>query len=304
MTDHPSPTVGELGEQYLLERFAAAPVGGDVLVGPGDDCAVCDTGGLRLTLLKTDCVVGGVHFTLDEDFRRVGHKALARAISDIGSMGGTPRHALVTLMMPPSTTLAQVDALYAGLRAVGERFGVQIVGGETTSAPPPHRDALMVNIALTGDVDRDHVTTRAGGQPGDALFVTGVLGGSIAGHHLDFIPRLAEGQWLAANGATAMMDLSDGLAKDLPRLAKASGCEAHLDLTALPLRGDSTPTDALNDGEDFELLVAVPEDRVHALLITWRSAFPDTRITRIGRLVEPGSADATPLHGGFDHFSG
>lgn len=296
-------TVGDVGEQFLLDRFAARPSSTKVIVGPGDDCAVAQGTSIgQVLLLKTDCVISGVHFSPNEELERVGSKALARAISDIAAMGGTPLDALITLVLPPSLTIAKLDALYRGIDAMAARFDVNIAGGETSSAPPPHRDAFFINIALTGSVAEGKFITRSGGSPGDQLFVTGLLGGSIHGHHLDFIPRINEGHWLAAQGASAMMDLSDGLAKDLPRLAAISNCAYRIDLDSLPLTPDCTVEQALNDGEDYELLVAFPPEVAATIVANWQTEFPSVPFTNIGELLTMNSPSATPLTGGYDHF--
>lgn len=296
-------TVGDVGEQFLLDRFSARPPSTRLIVGPGDDCAVAQgTSVGQLLLLKTDCVIAGVHFSHHEDLERVGNKALARAISDIAAMGGTPLEALITLVLPPSLTVAKLDALYRGLDAMAAKFNVNIAGGETSSAPPPHHDAFFINVALTGSVADGKFITRSGGSPGDQLFVTGQLGGSIHGHHLDFIPRVSEGQWLAAQGASAMMDLSDGLAKDLPRLAAMSDCSSRIVLDSLPLSQNRTIENALNDGEDYELLVALPPEVAASIDTHWQKHFPSVPFTKIGELLTIDSPAATPLTGGYDHF--
>lgn len=296
-------TVGDVGEQFLLDRFTARPSSNRLIVGPGDDCAV--TKGIdtkQSLLLKTDCVIAGVHFTQDENLERVGSKALARAISDIAAMGGNPLEALITLVLPPTLTIAKLDDLYRGLDAMAARFNVNIAGGETASASPPHRDAFIISVALTGSVDDEKFITRSGASPGDQLFVTGRLGGSIHGHHLDFIPRVSEGQWLAAHGASAMMDISDGLAKDLPRLASMSDCSYRIDLDSLPLTRGCNVKQALNDGEDYELLIAFPPEVADTINSRWRSEFPSVLLTNIGELLIADSLAATPLTGGYDHF--
>ena len=210
-----------------------------MLVGAGDDCAVIGRPrDARWQLLKTDAVVEGVHFLAAEDPQRVGWKALCRAISDIAAMGGVPAHALITLAAPPTTRVARVKALYAGLRKAARKYGVAIVGGETSRSPGP----LFLNVALTGWVERQHCVLRSGGRPGDLLYVTGRLGGSLAGKHLDFQPRLEEARWLVSHfKPRAMMDLSDGLAADLPRLAAASHCGYVVDEERLPLNRGCTP---------------------------------------------------------------
>ncbi|HEX8311949.1 MAG TPA: thiamine-phosphate kinase [Chthoniobacteraceae bacterium] len=290
-----------LGEDRLIAALTRGlPSRSDVRVAAGDDCAVI--GGprdLRWRLLKTDAVAEGVHFLPTEDLRRVGWKALCRAISDIAAMGGVPEHALIALAAPPTMEVAQVQALYAGLRRAARKFGVAIVGGETTRS----QGRLSVTVTLTGSVERAHCVLRSTGRAGDVLFVTGRLGGSIAGHHLDFKPRLTEARWLVEHyRPRAMMDLSDGLGADLPRLAKASGCGYLLDESAVPKNRNCTIAQALGDGEDYELLFAIAPREATRLESSWPKAFPKLPLTRIGTL----TGKITALRrksAGYDHFA-
>ena len=188
--------LSDLGEDAVVrELVRGLPLGENVILGAGDDCAVLGRSSDKWwRLAKTDAVIQGVHFLPGEKPERVGWKALCRAISDIAAMGGIPEHALITLGVSASAELTWVRGLYAGLRKAARRFGVGIVGGETCRSP----GATFISIALTGRVQRECCVTRSGGKVDDAIYVTGQLGGSLAGKHLDFIPRLAEGQWLAA----------------------------------------------------------------------------------------------------------
>lgn len=289
--------LSDLGEDALVARLTRdLPRSPSLLVGPGDDCAVTGRRNAAVwTLLKTDCVIEGVHFTPDTDFARVGWKALARNISDIAAMGGEPEHALVTVALPPSLGVEKADALYAGLSRCAKAFGVAIAGGETARSPGP----VFISVALTGRVERGRCVTRSGGKPGDILFVTGHLGGSLAGKHLDFTPRLQEARWLTAHFRLhAMMDLSDGLGADLPRLARASGCGFDL-LPDLPLTPGCSREAGLSDGEDFELLFAASPRQATAIERQW--PFATLPLTRVG-LLTANTAPSSNLHG-FDHFA-
>jgi len=290
------------GEDRLVaELTRALERGENVLVGPGDDCAVIGRPrDARWQLFKTDVVIEGVHFRREYDPRRVGWKALCRALSDIAAMGGVPAHALVTLAVSPDENVERVKALYAGLRKAARRFGVSIVGGETSRSPGP----LFVNVALSGWVERTRCVLRSGGRPGDFLYVTGRLGGSRAGRHLDFIPRLAEGGWLTAHfRPTAMMDLSDGLAADLPRLAAASRCGFTLDESRVPRTRGATLAQALGDGEDFELLFALAPQKSAKLERAWPRQFPRLALTRIGTLNSKFKIQNSKFPRVFDHFA-
>ena len=287
-------SVRQLGEDGLIARICRdLPKPAHVIVGPGDDCAVVGAGE-ELTLLKADAVVAGVHFLHDEKSTRVGWKAVARVLSDFAAMGGEPGELLITLALAPEVSVDWVDGLYRGMSSCLEQHGGVIVGGETISLP--QGAPTMVSVAGKGRVARANLVTRGGGRPGDGIYVTGRLGGSIHGKHLDFTPRLREAAWLVSNGGvTAMMDLSDGLAKDLPRLARMSGVGFELNRDSLPCSEGSTLAQAIGDGEDYELLLTSGDD----LKPAWDKKFPELEITRIGTLLE-GAGDS--IEGGWDHF--
>jgi len=292
--------LGSIGEDALVARLLAdSPAGVGTVVGPGDDCAAIRQRGSRdLLLLKTDCVVEGVHFLPTQPAAQVGWKALCRALSDIGAMGGTPQSALITIFTPKDRRVAYWTGFYRGLNKAARRFGVGIVGGETS-----HASQVAIAITLTGLVPATQILTRSGGRPGDRIFVTGRLGGSIRGHHLKFTPRVAEGRWLAQQKLpSAMMDLSDGLGTDLPRLASMSRCGYRVDLAALPKNRGCDTKQAVSDGEDYELLFSVPARRCARLLGAWATAFPQTRLTEIGQLISPDET-SSDLAQGYEHFS-
>lgn len=304
-------TLGGVGEDALIADLLAQlrPVQdqgprSDVFIGAaeGDDCAILRAPGEpdRWRLLKTDCVIEGIHFAPDAEPERVGWKALCRVVSDFAAMGGAePAHALVTVALRRETPLAYARGLYAGLGRAGEAFGVRIVGGETARSPGP----AFLSVALAGTVPRRRCVRRGGGRAGDALFVTGQLGGSFAsGRHLDFTPRLREARWLTARFPVhAMMDLSDGLGADLPRLARASRTGFRLEPGRLPLAPGCDATSALNDGEDYELLFALAPRHAETLTAGWAREFPDLPLSRVGELTAPGAGGGTGASG-FDHF--
>lgn len=294
-------TLAQTGEDALVRRLRRnLPTRPDVVVGAGDDCAVVRSPGRGWwELLKTDCVVEGVHFSRGMDLGRVGWKALARAASDIAAMGGEPAHALVTLLAPPGRKVADMARLYRGLCRCARRLGISIVGGETSRAP-----RLAVAVSLAGRVRAARCIRRDGAKAGDVILVTGKLGGSRGGHHLDFMPRLREGQWLAKQrGLHAMMDLSDGLARDLPRMARASGLDFVIQESALPLRAGCSPQKGWADGEDYELLLAVKSGAAAGLEHAWRRRFPKLPLTRIGSFVAKGKGQRPSFAAkGWEHF--
>lgn len=286
-----------MGEDALIARLVGLVPTGAGLEGPGDDCAVADEGGAHLRLLKTDALVEGVHFVRGENARRVGWKAVARVVSDFAVMGGLPERLLATLALPAETELQWVEDVYRGMGDCLKEFGAVMVGGETCRVP--QGSAAVISISGTGRVERDSLVTRSGGNAGDGIWVTGTLGGSLRGKHLDFMPRVLQARWLVEHfKPTAMMDLSDGLARDLPRLAGASGCGFVLDRAMIPVTGGHTLEQALEDGEDFELLFTIPESE--GFEIGWERIFPGLRLSRIGRLVEFGNGEG--MSGGWDHF--
>ena len=284
-------------EFELITRLKSGlPTNDSVIVGAGDDCAVIDAGvSGKWQLHKTDAIVEGIHFTRETAPEKVGHKALGRALSDIAAMAGTPRWATVTLGLPDGFDGEMVEAIYEGINRLAKRHEVAVVGGETVSNP----ERLAISVAVVGEVDRTKCVLRAGAKPGDGIWATGELGGSVEGHHLDFSPRLAEGRWLAEHFLpSSMIDLSDGLAGDLGHLLDAANAGAELLENALPIRREARlrarESDAakppliaaLTDGEDYELCFTLGQGNAVALLDQFRKAFPDTPISCIGRIIE------------------
>lgn len=308
-------------EFELIEKLARSlPTNKSVVTGCGDDCAVIDLGlPDKLLLFKTDAIVEGIHFKIDAPPEKIGHKALARCLSDIAAMGGTPTTALITIALPKMYDPAFIEGIYSGINALARKHDVAISGGETTTNP----ERILLSVALLGTVPRGKAVLRSGAEPGDAIFVTGELGGSIASRHLDFEPRLTEGRWLAEHfHLHAMIDLSDGLAGDLRHILKASRVGAELLTTSIPIsrvaklasKAESPAKPpllaALTDGEDFELLFTVaPKDAV-ALLDSWKKQFPKLALTCIGKITAGegitlrDKTGARPLKAhGYEHFA-
>ena len=273
----------------------------DVITGIGDDCAVIRRTAMKgvLELLKTDALVEGIHYSPGTPLQSVGWKALCRPISDIAAMGGTPENALITVAAPAGWGSAEWLSLYRGLGKAARLFRISIVGGETTGSP----GALFISVALTGTIHQKSLRLRSGGKPGDLICVTGKLGGSFKnGRHLRFHPRLAEGAWLGAQaGVSAMMDLSDGLGSDLPKLTAASGTSFKIDPGLLPRHRGCSIHDAISDGEDYELLCCVRPTHWKNIQSSWKKQFPSLPLSCIGQLI-PGNLPSTSLPSGYDHL--
>jgi len=274
--------LGAVGEDRLLAQLLPKLSGdASVVVGPGDDCAVV-RGPIRdsLLLLKTDCIVEGIHFKVGSPPQSVGWKAMARPLSDFAAVSGVPRFALVTLIVPAKREIDWVKKLYRGLRKAANAFRVAIVGGETSNINGP----TVISVSVSGVVEKNRWVGRNGAKAGDALFVTGRLGGSGRGKHLKFKPRIEEARWLTKNFVVhAMMDVSDGLGADLPRLAGASGLGFEIESPLVPRNPGCTLQQALGDGEDYELLFAVSRRVASNLQRRWRRRWR-LELTRIGFL--------------------
>jgi len=299
--------LGDLGEDRLLNELLPHLASGTAVVaGPGDDCAVVETQDRgKLLVLKTDCIVEGVHFLRGTNALDVGWKAMMRPLSDFAATSAVPQFALITLMLSEETDVAWVKQLYQGLRTAADRFRVSIVGGETSNTP----GAIAISASIIGFVERDRWVSRGGAKPGDDLFVTGRLGGAWKRKHLRFIPRLMESRWLTKNfSIRAMMDLSDGLGTDLPRLARASKVGFKIETENLPLSRGAKINDAISKGEDYELLFAVPRRENKRLQKKWPWKFPKLPLTHIGSLTSQSArslsaaADNPQLKGGYVHF--
>ena len=285
-------TVGELGETALIERIServrrASPLqtmGGRVITGIGDDAAVWRVGGVQAA--TTDTMVEGVHFrTSTSSWADVGWKAWVSNVSDIAAMGGTPFAGLVTLGLPSDLEVSDIDALYDGMLEACAVYRTELMGGDIVGSPVP-----FITVAMTGVCSATPLT-RSAARPGDALAVTGPLGASRGGllllengaaldtperqalalAHRRPAARTDAGVVLRRLGVRCAMDLSDGLAADLPKLAKASGVALQIEIEQVPvadaLRSEFRPEAlrmALGGGEDYELLFAGPGDLVRS----------------------------------------
>lgn len=265
------------------------------LIGIGDDTGVF--AGQGKFLFTTDAVVDGVDFISAKIKPELaGRKALAVNLSDIAAMGGDPVAFVVTLGIPKGFPQSWVEKFYDGLIKLAKKHKVACVGGDMSGA-----DQFFASIALIGKASGP-VVKRSGARKGDWIGVTGHLGGSILAHHHSFEPRLKEGKYLAASGATSMLDISDGLGQDLSHILNSSRVGARLVAREIPLSKDAFLLSAkdrvpplqhaFSDGEDFELLFTMPASKKKRLELKWAKLFPGVRLSWIGRIV-PGKGKIT-----------
>lgn len=320
-TDQTDNSIRSLGEIKLIESIKdwLGSVAPESPYGMGDDCAVIDLPETRQQILTTDSLTYGQHFDDRVCARDAGAKLVKRNLSDIAAMGGRPGQALLTLLCGGDLEIEWLEAFIHGIRETCLKYNLPIVGGDISALPDGQFSSVL---SLTGYLEHAPLL-RSGAEAGDALYITGTLGGSLLQKHYSFEPRLAEGQWLAqSDQCSAMMDVTDGLAKDLSELIPA-GCAAYLELDAIPLSKDthqtaaesgrSTLEHAFCDGEDYELLFTIKSSTDLAEFETrWHEQFPSTGLTRIGTLqksagdapyLNAATKEALPWVKGFEHLS-
>ena len=332
--------VNEVGEHALLARLLARlpRPSASVLVGPGDDAAVLASGRNERLVVTTDAVVEGVHFNCAYSSPAdIGHKALAVNLSDLAAMGATPRWALLSLVLPASWLVSEVEELVDGLSALARRHGVAVVGGNITRTDGP----LVVDVTAGGEVEPRRWLTRSGAKAGHEIYVSGSIGGAAAGlemlragrgsgigdqgsgciaRHRRPDPRVRLGIAMGrARAAKAAMDSSDGLADALRQVAAASGAGVRIDGDTVPIdscarewwtsRGVDPVSAAVRGGDDYELLFSVPPRSGGALRSVARHV-ADPPLTKIGVFTKDprelvvaraGTEDALPE--GFEHFA-
>lgn len=333
------PTVAELGEFGLIAHLTKhLSTNTQVVTGIGDDVAVLAVAANSVLLATCDAQVEGTHFRLNRSQPfDIGWKALAVNLSDIAAMGGQPRFALISLLVPTTTDISLLEGIYAGLQAAAQSFDTAIVGGNVAR----NEERLIIDVTVLGTAAPNRILHRSGAQPGDAIFVTGTLGESAAGLLVQEDvslaqrltpevaskalaaqqlpqPQVAAGLWLAENGATAALDVSDGLAADLAHLCTASGVGATLTAELLPISaitvavamasGRTATNLALYGGEDYVLLFTVPATLATTLAERARAEV-GASITQIGYIHQENhlaisrEGQLAPLHvDGWDHM--
>jgi thiamine-monophosphate kinase len=332
----PGAVLADLSERELIARIQRRlpPPPDWMAVGIGDDAAVVEPERNRLDVLSIDALVEGVHF--DRAFtppQAIGHRALAVNLSDLAAMGATPRLCLLSLVLPGGWAVADFEAMLDGLLTLAARHRMHVAGGNLARSPGP----LVIDVMVSGTIKRRQIATRSGASPGDDLYVTGSIGGAAAGlemlketgastgpcttRYLYPEPRVRLGQLVARNrAASACVDLSDGLADAVHRLAEASGVGAIVDDDALPIEpsardwfsrhSSDASLRAVTGGDDYELLLAVrPRARRRLAQVTRHAGTPLTRIgvctadrAVVLRRRSEDRPDDRPLPGGYGHF--
>lgn len=284
----------------------------DFPIGIGDDMAEVRIEGTSV-LITTDMLLDGTHFDLKTaTLRQVGYKAMAVSLSDCAAMATVPVAAVVAVALPPRFGTGQLKELHAGIALAADKYDCPLIGGDITSWRADH--PFAVNVTMLSRRAQNAPVRRDGARVGDAICVTGSLGGSLRRKHLEFEPRVSEALTIAQTvTVNAMMDISDGLSTDLNRICTQSGVGAVVEAASVPISEDARLQDdplkaALHDGEDFELLFTLTPEQCDRLLSTWHGRLP---ITRIGHTTEAkGMRLQTADHqvvslvpGGYDHLS-
>ena len=332
--------IGDIGEFALIERlqrFLQPPAGSQIVKSIGDDCAVLQPAAGSELIVTTDSQEEGVHYRLDwstpED---IGWRCLAINVSDIAAMAGWPLGAVAALSLPPELDVAFVDGLYTGMQALAQEMACPIIGGNMTKTT----GRISVTITVLGEVPKGQAIYRSGAQPGDAIWVTGALGGAKAGLeallHAEAVrdastahalacyrrpqPRLREAWFLRQRAELhSLLDLSDGLSGDLRHICEASGVGAHIEAEAVPIHDDTRRiaralnadplSYALHGGEDFELCFTAPLASIEAIRADFEQQF-NRSFTRVGAirhgegvtLIQPDGSTAILPARGYDHF--
>ena len=331
--------IKEIGEFGLIERIkkTISRPPAEVFVGIDDDAAAYVVSEDILQLITTDILVEHVHFNMEYfTFSQLGWRSLAANLSDIAAMAGTPQYAVVSIAIPDVIKVESIEELYGGMQELADLFSVSIIGGDTTRS----KSGLVINIAVIGSVNKQKITLRSGALPGDAVFSTGDLGGSIAGlqvlsknkagikadavirKHLTPMPRVKEAEFLSRNiDIHAMIDVSDGLASEVGHICRCSSVGAEIEEALFPIDDETRAVAAhfdddaldyaLSGGEDFELVFTADEKAVNAVKVKFEEQF-SIQLSKIG-IVTPAERGIVlctkqnkikQLHeSGWNHFS-
>ena len=328
--------LGEAGIIQLIQGKVSQKLPSYVKKGIGDDCAVLETSGDRVLLVTTDTLIEGIHFT-DQTFspEALGWKALAASISDIAAMGGRPRTAFLSIGLKPDSKVGFLESFMVGFHGLADKIGIVLAGGDTVESPT----SAVITVTLLGDCLLEHVVYRSGARVGDDVWVTGPLGNAAAGlfllqnkqapapsgyeclvrAHQKPMPPIDVGQALGESGfAHAMIDISDGIAKDLGHICEQSGVGAVLQATSIPMsshllklaaEAEKNPFQwALHGGEDYEFLfTASPADKENIESLTAKhSGRPAVKVGTIAQedgILLAGQRGKVPLKsGGYLHF--
>ncbi|MCP4178166.1 MAG: thiamine-phosphate kinase [bacterium] len=302
-----------MNEKLFIDRIIPMlRQGSDIIAGPGDDCAVIDIGNAdKYMLYAVDQLISDIHYDyLNTDPKEAGAKLINRNISDIAAMGGLPAHAVVTVAIPDND-IDRIEQYYKGLTSEADKWGVTICGGDFAKLKTPKLE--VCTLSITGYVEKQKLCLRENATAGDSLYATGRFGDSfITRHHLNFIPRVNEAQFLAGQFTNTMMDVSDGLLIDLKRLSEKSDVTISLELNKIPSRTSGLDIkNILSDGEDYELIFTVKPEDEKEMTELW--PFKDVPLTKIGsvlssngiQIIDSNSAeDLCSLYDiGWDHFN-
>jgi len=297
-------------DQYLKSLFQKLSFPAEVIVPPGDDCAVFKAGG-QLMVVAVDQVVEGTHYLPKTAPGLIGRKLLARNLSDLAAMGASPLYALVSSATDASKSQEWLSQFHDGIIQLADQFQTAVIGGDLAGKTSSN----AASLTIIGTLSEAFICRRSTASAGEVLMVTGSFGNSfLTEHHLNFIPRIHEGCWLAEQGyAKAMIDVSDGLLKDAARLADASSLSLKIDENSIPRRWsnklETSLHKALTEGEDYELLFTCPQDKYNQLLRYW--PFKEVKLTCIGlciaqqefSVLDHNNRNLSELYpGGYDHF--
>lgn len=275
--------IKKIGELGLIERISRK-IKNDrsVIKGIGDDTAVIKCTGSKYLLFTCDMLIEDVHFTRRKATPfQIGWKAMARNLSDIAAMGGVAKYALVSVGLDPKLPISFADGIFDGINAAAKKFKVNIVGGDTSKS-----GKIVIDVSLIGEAEKNNIVLRSGAREGDAIFVTGFLGGSIKGKHLNFTPRLNEARMLVKNfKVNSMIDVSDGLLLDMWRILNASKKGALLYEDLIPVSDHVGSFEkAVTDGEDFELLFTMAAKEAERFIRHYSLKF-ETPVSLIGEVM-------------------